>query len=328
MKRLTLLWIACGLVLVVAGLQAYWTEIPHWSSGSSIVMQLEFGSSSGALLDGSSDWNASAESALAIWNPFLNGVSFSVVRNSTAPVALGNNLNNVFWGDDTYGVPFGPGVLALTQYLYRVSDKTFLEADVIFNRAYTWNSYRGNLRAATGGGTLYDIQRVALHEFGHAIGLDHPDDHGQSVAAIMNAHTSNLDTLQLDDTNGAAAIYGAPPFSNALAGGFRLLPGQALKSTGNRYRLLYQTDGNLVLYDDQNNAASWSTGTGGTRAGQAVMQTDGNFVVYDASGAAQFNTGTAGNPSARLVVQADGNVVIYRTDGRPVWDRVSTSDSY
>jgi hypothetical protein len=322
-KGRALIWLTCGLVLAVAAVHAYFLETPHWSSGSSIVMQLELGSSNGTLLDGSADWGASAEGALALWNPFLKGVQFTVVRNSTAPLALSNGLNNVFWGDDIYGVPFGTGVIAYTQYLYRVSDKTFLEADVIFNRAYSWNSYRGNLRSTSGGGTLNDFQRVALHEFGHVIGLDHPDEHGQSVQAIMNAHISNLDILQLDDTNGAAAIYGVPPVSDTLASGARLLPGQTLKSTGGRYRLLYQTDGNLVLYDDQNNVALWSTATTGTRAGQALMQTDGNFVLYDATGAPQFNTATAGNPGARMVVQADGNVVIYRTDGRPVWNRIA-----
>ena len=46
--------------------------------------------------------------------------------------------------------------------------------------------------------------------------------------------------------------------------------------------LRYQSDGNLVLYGS-GGAVLWDTGTWGTSAGRAEMQTDGNFVIYDAA---------------------------------------------
>jgi hypothetical protein len=59
-----------------------------------------------------------------------------------------------------------------------------------------------------------------MHEFGHMLGLDHPDDFGQSVSAIMNRRVSDLDTLQADDIAGVNAIYAAtappPPPQGAL----------------------------------------------------------------------------------------------------------------
>ena len=106
-----------------------------------------------------------------------------------------------------------------------------------------------------------------------------------------------------------------------LQPGVSLLPGQALVSANARYRLLYQNDGNLVLYDDVDRSAPWATGTGGT-AGYAIMQLDGNFVVYDGQGAARFTSNTAGNANAFLAVQNDGNVVVYRADGQPLWHRL------
>jgi hypothetical protein len=59
--------------------------------------------------------------------------------------------------------------------------------------------------------SLIDFHRVALHEFGHALGLDHPDDHGQHVTAIMNSTITDIDTLQLDDINGVESLYNTGP---------------------------------------------------------------------------------------------------------------------
>jgi hypothetical protein len=79
-------------------------------------------------------------------------------------------VNNVFFAADVYGDSFGDAV-GFARWLYRVSDGVISEADVVFNNARSWNSYRGNLRSASGGGTLYDLRCVALHEFGHVIDL-------------------------------------------------------------------------------------------------------------------------------------------------------------
>ena len=54
-----------------------------------------------------------------------------------------------------------------------------------------------------------DLHRVAIHEFGHFWGLDHPDERGQTVPAIMNSAVSSIDRLQPDDINGITALY--PP---------------------------------------------------------------------------------------------------------------------
>ncbi|MEV5240729.1 hypothetical protein AB0K89_16750 [Streptomyces cinnamoneus] len=81
-------------------------------------------------------------------------------------------------------------------------------------------------------------------------------------------------------------------------------------------RLVMQTDGNLVIYDEFN-VARWATGTV-NRGWRTAFQEDGNLVVYTRSGQAVWASNTAGRPGSRLVIQDDGNVVIY--DGsRAVW---------
>jgi hypothetical protein len=100
-------------------------------------------------------------------------------------------------------------------------------------------------------------------------------------------------------------------------GGATLNPGGWITSPNGRYKLIYQNDGNLVLY--AGSQALWNSATYGRSAGRAVMQPDGNLVVYDASNRAVWNSNTWGNPGARLALQDDGNLVIYDTSGRALW---------
>ena len=93
-------------------------------------------------------------------------------------------------------------------------------------------------------------------------------------------------------------------------------PNETIASNSGRYQLIYQSDGNLVLYDA--GIALWSTYTNGRTPGVVEMQSDGNLVLYDGSGAPVWASGTAGYDGALLAVQNDGNVVIY-SEGVAVW---------
>ena len=212
-------WFFLALALTSAPFTslAYNLSGQRWG-GSSITMELQLGATTSTLSDGSNSWGESAEDALASWNVGMTNMRFNVLRDSTAARSSGNRLNNVFFSTTTYGDEWDSRTLAVT--LSRTNaNGVFSEADVIFNSNLSWNSYPGALRSASMGGTLYDFHRVALHEFGHVLGLDHPDDIGQRVSAVMNSTTSNTAALTTDDLAGAKAIYdsGAPiPASPAI----------------------------------------------------------------------------------------------------------------
>ena len=183
-----------ALALLDTPTAAYIKYGQFWpTTTNTISMQLQLGSSSGALINGCSSWGCAAERALGDWNQFLNRLQFSAVRNSTAAIEDGNAVNNVFYADDVYGDPWDRDTLAVT--LLSFVGTRLIETDVLFNTTFNWNAYDGPLRRANLGGTLQDFQRVALHEFGHVLGLDHPDQFGQNVNAIMNSTIGDTDGL-------------------------------------------------------------------------------------------------------------------------------------
>lgn len=180
-----------------------------WPDGTiTLTLQLDRAGSpslpTGGMIDGSASWNAAVLPTLDAWNLSMTRTKLAASSANPTP-ADSDGVNNVFFASTIYGEAFGARVLAVT---LTSSDGTsgvrLIETDVVFNTAISWNSYRGALR------TPEDIRRVAQHEFGHAIGLHHPDQATpvQNVVAIMNATVSNIDALQTDDRNGAIALYG------------------------------------------------------------------------------------------------------------------------
>lgn len=99
-----------------------------------------------------------------------------------------------------------------------------------------------------------------------------------------------------------------------LSNGGLLNSGEQLISPNGAYRLVMQTDGNLVLY--KGSQALWATGGQGSGA-RAVMQADGNLVVYNGS-TAKWSSSTGGFDASILKIQDDGNLVIYDA-GRAIW---------
>ncbi|KAI8609377.1 hypothetical protein BC830DRAFT_845050 [Chytriomyces sp. MP71] len=106
-----------------------------------------------------------------------------------------------------------------------------------------------------------------------------------------------------------------------------LTPGQRVDvcqsiSAGD-FKATMQKDGNFVLYRESTMEPLWDTGSSGSTARRFVYQTDGNIVLYDNLGNHLWASNTPDVSSNLLCIQPDGNIVAY--DGaNAVWDSGTT----
>jgi hypothetical protein len=178
---------------------------------------------------------------------------------------------------------------------------------------------------STGYAHSYDINYdLVTSHFGV---IDYPPNVGKN-----QAQTPKRASDMQRDFAGAAAWASAIPVFNGgyeeytfltiersgdfLLSGQSLFANRSIVSPDGRFKLLQQTDGNLVLYRSDG-LVLWAINRyGGTRA---YMQNDGNLVVYDNNWNAVWASNTNGYWGSYLRVQNDGNLVIYTPGGAAVW---------
>ncbi len=196
----------CWSAFMLSAARAYVLEGFHWPDNQTIELDLQLGSPQGTLIDGSASWDQVVQAATGIWNPSLgSGVQFVTQETSFTP-AQRDGKNSVFFSTSVFGEGFGDDTLATTVSYYNPNTGVAAEADVVFNVAQSFNSYRGPLRG-NGTAQVFDLRRITLHELGHVLGLDHV---AQSTQAIMTPDTTDIDTIQADDIAGVESLYGNP----------------------------------------------------------------------------------------------------------------------
>jgi hypothetical protein len=124
--------------------------------------------------------------------------------------------------------------------------------------------------------------------------------------------------LMLYSASGSAVWSSAAGGTGRLDGTSLLFPvvssSANLTSNDGRFKLTFQSDGNLVLRNEFGQITS-QTGIVMTNPGKTVLQADGNFVVSDASGTVYWSSGTWGFPGAYLVLENDGRLRLYSSGG-------------
>ncbi|WP_025771852.1 matrixin family metalloprotease [Thioalkalivibrio sp. HK1] len=213
-------------IILPTGMAKAWV---HWKSDSGeplkwdrreIEMEARFGGNEGAtclpraqgveLYEFGPCWEDVVRSAADQFYRTDAGLRINITSLPAKPrCIIGDGTNTITVGDTYCGYAFDDRSIAIAFNRWNFESGVMRESDVVFNTAVTWNSYSGPGRRLSDDTVLFDMHRVAIHEFGHTWGLDHPDEAGQEVAAIMNSTISNIDRLQPDDIEGIMAIYGS-----------------------------------------------------------------------------------------------------------------------
>jgi hypothetical protein len=133
---------------------------------------------------------------------------------------------------------------------------------------------------------------------------------------------------------GGTIKYGDPilfvaiitPNNSTLNQDVSLYQGNSIKSQNGQYMFIYQTDGNVCLYNTSGGGSIWCSMKLHT-PGKLVMQGDGNLVAYDSGGIPQWSTGTAGQGEGpyKLIMQNDRNVVLMDSQDTVLWNTQTTT---
>lgn len=173
--------IICGLVSVTL---AYVLWGMQWPVGSDVGFYIN--PNTAQVPDELSAVSSAANTWSAI-NPAGLVLQFQGTTSSTT--ASYNGENAVAWDNEGSN-----GTLA-TAYVWSAGGIIF-ETDMVFNDFYNWST----------SGATYDIETVALHEFGHWVGLDH------SSSGIMTPSYSGIQrSVDSDARAGFEAMYGSAP---------------------------------------------------------------------------------------------------------------------
>src|SRR5208282_2758393 len=141
-------------------------------------------------------WELQFQKAAAVWQAVANINLSQVSDNGSAEATNGDQQDDPRFGDIRIGmVNLGSGVLGET-FLPPPFNGGTAAGDMFLNSTASWQI-----------NTSYDLETVAIHEFGHALGLGE----SQITTACMYAYYNGVkQSLTTGDIAGIQSVWGAP----------------------------------------------------------------------------------------------------------------------
>ena len=186
MKSLRIFAVLFALTFAaIAHVQA-WVEKPGnfpLPKGTTITMVMNFDAVPNPA---GTTWYALCDDAMEKWNAYMADLQLAGTPGAIAPPA--SFIQNIYFSPTYFGHEWGSSVAS--------TDGILTSADVILDATYAWD-------ATT-------FEEVVMHELGHVLGLDHPDQAGQSVVALMDSNDWVGPQLYPDDIAGIQTLHGRP----------------------------------------------------------------------------------------------------------------------
>jgi hypothetical protein len=152
-----------------------------------------------------STWKVAFQRAAATWQAVAginlvevsdNGMAFGDHGYQQGDTRVGDiRIGAIEMGLDTLGAAFAPPPI----------NGGTLAGDIVLNSKIPWNV-----------NATYDLETVAIHELGHALGLDHSATYN---ASLYQYYVGGKQSLHADDISGIRAIYGPRTYDAWNSGG-------------------------------------------------------------------------------------------------------------
>ncbi len=190
-----------SLTLLAPTLYAYELSGHKWTSPETTMAYDIVNTRGETTAPNGQSWNSAFEEAAQRWN-HRTGFTFHMQQDPklrNVDICQDDGVNSIQFRRDDCGFDFGSTVLGITYSLF-VKDR-LLEADIAINDNEPWDIYSGEVRP-----DVSDFRRVAAHEMGHVIGLEHEDQ----TPSIMASFVEDIEYPIKDDIQGTSAVYGLP----------------------------------------------------------------------------------------------------------------------
>lgn len=151
-----------------------------------------------AISFGVMEWDEATSANLFVLDVWDSGATYNV-----------QDYINVISFDDYYD---DPDIIGACMVWYNPATKAIVEFDIVFETDYTWGDAGVTNEYGLGDTSVMDLQNIATHEIGHALGLADIYDEAQCSEVTMYGYSKEGETkkrtIELPDETGIHKLYG------------------------------------------------------------------------------------------------------------------------